>query len=760
MQVWIARVLVAGACMLCSPEAWAQAQQPNDWVVRGEALARRIEANNMVITDGVRREREVQAQRVRGEGRLQILYDLAANDYVASDAEAAPISLAALEREAESQRNARFSAMVAMLRAYAPALEGDYVAARSNLADALDRTDDVYAHASGARLLAYALTDLGLFGNSLEAARAGLVRLPDTPGTRALRSGLHDAMAYNSIRVGDYETALYHLERTVELDTAAGRPVDGFTLVYNLATMFAQAGATEESLRLVGLSRDLARRADSPTRRFFSALLCAKVYFLAREYGAALRCADEGRGIDEAPREYFTRLLVHRVHAQARLGRGPEARASMDELRALATERGDPGLTERLDIIEPEVLNAEGRFSEAFSALRSAHERAEITLMARFSDGVRELRATMESEVAQAEARAQAESMRSELQARTLEKMTLAVLLGGACLVGIALVALLIYRSRRAMLLAVSRAEEVLARRGGDAPTAANERTARASPTQRLRHILDEIESRDVELKRAFEELDAARLAAEDASRAKSQFLATMSHELRTPLNAIIGYSEMLMETADDRGDDQNRQDLGRIHGAGHRLLTLVNEVLDLSKIEAGAMEIALAKVDLDALVAEIVDAVRPAALSNANTIVVDTGALGGVETDGFKLGQCLMNLMSNAVKFTKNGHVKVHGRREHDASAEWIVFDIIDTGIGISAEAQARLFQPFVQADASTTRAYGGTGLGLAITRRLAHALGGIVSVESVLGQGSVFTLRVPVRAEAALASPQREAA
>jgi signal transduction histidine kinase len=339
--------------------------------------------------------------------------------------------------------------------------------------------------------------------------------------------------------------------------------------------------------------------------------------------------------------------------------------------------------------------------------------------------------------------------------------MTLAILLACACLIGVLVVAVLIYRSRRNMLLAVDRAEEVLARRGGGGSEPANDRAARETPTQRLRNILDEIERRDVELARAFEALDSARHAAEDANVAKSQFLATMSHELRTPLNAIIGYSEMLIETAEERGAEDERQDLGRVHAAAHRLLTLINDVLDLSKIEAGAMTPAAEPLDVDALVAEAVATVTPAAAANGSAIIVESQPLGGAYTDGLKLSQCLLNLLANAAKFTKNGQIKLRVRRDESGGADWLAFDVIDTGIGISTEAQARLFQPFVQADASTTRAYGGTGLGLAITQRLARMLGGDVTVKSAVGQGSAFTLRVPARlpGEAPVPAEQEQA-
>lgn len=745
------RALIASVCAVCvvgNAEAQQQAAQDTNWIVRGEALARRIEAGNLIITDDVKRQRALTAQSLGGEARLMVLYDMAADDYVASDAEAAAASLATLEQEARLQDNARFTAMAGVLRAYAPALDGDYVAARSNLAALLANVTDPYVRAAGERLRAYALTDLGMFGNSLEAARAGLLHLPDTPETRALRSGLHDAMAYNSVRVGDYETALFHLERTVELDHQAGRPIDGSVIINNIAGMFAQAGATDESIRLARIHRNVA--GDDPTQQFFTGMLCARVHFLAGDYGAALHCANEARQFEGAPVEYLARLLVYRVHALARLGQAAEARAAMQELRRMAAERGDPGLTERLDLIEPEVLNAEGRYAEAFAAMLRAHEAADRLQMTRFNAGVRELRATMESEVAQAEARAEAQAIQSELQAQTLKMMTLAMVLAGGCVVGLLVIAFLIYRSRRQMLRAVGRAEEVLARRGADTP--ANDGGKRQGPTQRLAHILDEIERRDVELKRAFQQLESARATAEQANVAKSQFLATMSHELRTPLNAIIGYGELLMENADERGDQQDRDDLTRIHGAAHRLLAMINDVLDLSKIEAGAAIVSTDNVDLDAVIAETVATVKPAAAANGTTITVEAEpCLGMLETDGFKLSQCLLNLMSNAAKFTKDGQIKLVAQRDQ----EWVTFQVIDTGIGISPDAQTRLFQPFVQADATTTRAYGGTGLGLAITRRLARLLGGDVTLKSAVGQGSAFTLRVPARAPLELTVP-----
>jgi signal transduction histidine kinase len=744
MRIAALRTVIVAVCAVTAMSGGASAQQADAWIVRGEALARRIEAENLIFTDHTRADRQSRAASLRGDERLQALYDLAADDYIASDAEAGAASLAALEREANAARSPRFLAMAGMLHAYRPALDGNYVAARANLLQAIGRTEDVLARAAGERLLAYDLTDLGLFGNSLEAARAGLVHLPDAPSTSSLRSGLHDAMSYNAVRVGDYRGALEHIEKTVDLDSAAGRPIDGLTIVNNIASMFALAGANAEAMQLTAIHTRLAARVGTPAVRFFADLLCAKVHYLAGDYETAVRCGDDGRAIAGAPPEYMTRLLVFRLSALARMNRAADARAALTQLRSMAASRGDPGLSEQLDIIEPEVMNAEGRYAEAFAALRAAHEAAERLQMTRFNDGVRDLRATMETEVAQAEERAQTQSIRSELQERTLERITLAVLLGCACFVGLLVIAALIYRSRRQMLVAVGRAEEILARRGGESGEA---RTGqRDSPTKRLGHILDEIERRDNELKRAFVELDAARLAAESANVAKSQFLATMSHELRTPLNAIIGYCEILREDADARGSTQDSDDLGRIHAAGHRLLALINDVLDLSKIESGNMGLAIEAAQVERLIDDAVATVSPIARANGATLTVDRrGPLDVAHVDAMKLSQCLLNLLSNAAKFARDGQIKLIATREEKQGGDWLSFAVIDTGIGISPEAQARLFQPFVQADASTTRAFGGTGLGLAITRRLARLMGGDVTVKSAPGQGSVFTLRVP---------------
>jgi len=228
------------------------------------------------------------------------------------------------------------------------------------------------------------------------------------------------------------------------------------------------------------------------------------------------------------------------------------------------------------------------------------------------------------------------------------------------------------------------------------------------------------------------------------ANQAKSQFLANMSHELRTPLNAIIGYSELLMEDARDSGQTGALTDLERIRSAGKHLLMIINDILDLSKIEAGQMQVYLEEVELPPVLDDVVNTIRPLVDKNQNQLSIDIAAdLGTMRVDITKLRQSLFNLLSNAAKFCHHGTISLGARRT--GSGRFIEFSVRDTGIGMSPQQLSQLFLPFRQADASTTRKYGGTGLGLAITDRFCKLLGGDISVESELGRGTTFTMRLP---------------
>jgi signal transduction histidine kinase/CheY-like chemotaxis protein len=253
-----------------------------------------------------------------------------------------------------------------------------------------------------------------------------------------------------------------------------------------------------------------------------------------------------------------------------------------------------------------------------------------------------------------------------------------------------------------------------------------------------------------------FREIGDKSRQLEAADRHKSEFLANMSHELRTPLNAIIGYSEMLQEDAADLGAAQFTDDLKRINAAGKHLLELINAVLDLSKIEAGKMELYLETFDVAGLVRDIAAVIQPLAAKNANHLEVRCpDEVGTMRADLTKVRQALFNLLSNACKFTDRGTISLAVAREASDGQDWMVFNVSDTGIGMTPEQLARLFEAFSQADAATTRKYGGTGLGLALSRRLCRMMGGDVTVESQADRGSTFTIRLPARVAEAIEEP-----
>ncbi len=249
------------------------------------------------------------------------------------------------------------------------------------------------------------------------------------------------------------------------------------------------------------------------------------------------------------------------------------------------------------------------------------------------------------------------------------------------------------------------------------------------------------------DLKNTENALRVAKEKAEAATKAKSIFLANMSHELRTPLNAIIGYSELLEEVAGEEGlDDLVVPDLEKIHSAGVHLLGLINNILDLSKVEAGKMDAYQELFEIPLAIGELKSVVEPQLKKNSNTLKIKIDSnIGTMTSDKTKVLQILINLLGNATKFTKNGTITLEVNREYGKEGDKVHFKVSDTGIGMSAEQVGKIFQEFTQADSSTTRQYGGTGLGLAISRLFARMLGGDIQVESELGKGSSFILSLP---------------
>ena len=281
---------------------------------------------------------------------------------------------------------------------------------------------------------------------------------------------------------------------------------------------------------------------------------------------------------------------------------------------------------------------------------------------------------------------------------------------------------------------------------------------------QRMVRAAKQIEGQTMDLQRnsalleeRTHQLELARDAAEAANSSKSQFLANMSHELRTPLNAIIGYSDLLIEEAEELDAQDLVPDLEKIRSSGKHLLGLINDVLDLSKIEAGKMEMSLETFEVREVLAAVTAMVRPLVEKNGNVLEVSIDEdIGTMHADLTRVKQILLNLLGNASKFTSKGTVALTATREDKDHREWIVFAVRDTGIGMTPEQLARLFRPFTQADPSTTRKYGGTGLGLSISQRLSRLMDGTISVVSEPGMGSIFTVRLP--AEVSDARIQRQ--
>src|SRR4051794_13143669 len=334
--------------------------------------------------------------------------------------------------------------------------------------------------------------------------------------------------------------------------------------------------------------------------------------------------------------------------------------------------------------------------------------------------------------------------------------------IGGAIVLGASLIALLFSsRLQRVIsdpILSLAQTAKVVSERK-DYSLRAEKRTGDEIGflIDRFNEMLGRIDEHEKELQQVNEQLVQSEQRARAATQAKSHFLANMSHELRTPLNAIIGYSEMLQEEAQDAGQVSYIPDLKKINRSGRHLLELINDVLDLSKIEAGKMELYLETFDISNLLEDVATTVQLLVQKNSNVLEVRCPPnLGAMRADMTKVRQSLFNLLSNASKFTKNGKITLEAARENSpVKGDWMVFRVSDTGIGMTPEQQERVFEAFSQADASTARDFGGTGLGLTITKTFCRMMGGDVSLTSEPGKGTTFIIRLPTDVRESTAEP-----
>jgi len=274
-------------------------------------------------------------------------------------------------------------------------------------------------------------------------------------------------------------------------------------------------------------------------------------------------------------------------------------------------------------------------------------------------------------------------------------------------------------------------------------PIQYEEALARITTHLNFRHLQQQLQARTIELEKRNIEHKQARYEAEASNRAKSTFLANMSHELRTPLNAIIGYSDMLREEAADMGYEELVPDLDKIQTAAQQLLSIISDVLDIAKIEADKVELKLTELDIPILIQDVLTVIRPTLIGDSQLVVHCAEDIGTLMADATKVQQILFNLLSNAAKFTNQGTITLSVQR----CAEWVTFEVADTGIGIAEDQLDYIFKPFTQVDSSTTRQYGGTGLGLTICKHYCQLMNGQISVKSTVGQGSTFTVKLPAK-------------
>jgi len=663
----------------------AQAPPEPEWLLQSREIAELVRADGLVTTAESEAHEERAALAASGEARLEKLNWLIASYMSLGYADKASRLLAIYDFRAEKDGSRRHRAASGVLHAYRHSLVGDYKLAADEIDELLAAEEDPYVVATGSTLAAYAWTDSGYPSKAYDQIRKGRRAALKLANPNAVLSGIHDAWAYVSLDTGDYKSAIEQTRLSLHYAQAGGAPVDGISILYNLALIASDQGKHAAARDFALTEAGLARKTGIPEEAFYASFLCAAIEEAAKNYVAAESCARDAVVNPAAVEDFIVSAKGRLATALAKLGRAGEARAILDELKVSVDPETAPRDAVSLKKLEAQVLFAEGAFAPAMAAFEEHQIASDKLQKENFNDGVKEIRAGLESDLDDALLRAMATEKEAALMKERVHSQQSLILLAFTLFLA-AIVTLLGHR-------------------------------------------------------RFAAKLSVAKNAAEAANRAKTEFLASMSHELRTPLNGVLGMAQSLA------GENLAPMQLAKVEtilDSGKSLLALLNDVLDLSKVEAGKMEISPIDEDLEQTMLNIVNLFQPLAAEKGNRIALEyfDSAPKWVNFDPVRVRQCVINLVSNAVKFTEHGEIIVSvDARAVENGFEFSV-SVSDTGIGMSKEAQSRIFSPYTQGDASISQKFGGTGLGLAIARRVARLMGGDIAVASAPGEGTTMTL------------------